>query len=251
VSTQPHTSTADLMPIPDPPPTTAYELRDVSKIYGSGDRRVIAVNGVSLTVQSGEFLAIVGASGSGKTTLLQLLGALDRPTSGQILCAGDDLSTLSERDLSRLRRDEIGFIFQQFNLIPTLTAEQNVEAAMAATGSSSGERRARARDLLQKVGLAHRTRHLPSQLSGGEQQRVAIARALTNHPSVLLADEPTGNLDTTTGEEILELLRSISASQGQTVILITHDGAIAQTALRTLRLKDGSIIEDTQPRPKA
>ncbi len=250
MSTQPDAATPDLIPVPDAPPTSAYELRDVSKVYGSGDRQVVAVNHISLTVERGEFLAIVGASGSGKTTLLQLLGALDRPTSGQILCAGDDLSTLSERDLSRLRRDQIGFIFQQFNLIPTLTAEQNVEAAMAAAKLTSGNRRAHSQDLLGKVGLSHRTRHLPSQLSGGEQQRVAIARALANHPSVLLADEPTGNLDTTTGQEILELLRTISTEHGQTVILITHDSAIAETALRTLRLKDGSVIEDTNPQPK-
>jgi ABC-type lipoprotein export system ATPase subunit len=223
--------------------TNAYELQHVSKIYGSGDRLVVAVNEIDLTIAAGEFVAIVGASGSGKTTLLQLLGALDRPSGGRIVCAGADMAAMNQRELSRLRRDRLGFIFQQFNLIPTLTAEQNVEAAAA--HSPSGERKARARLLLDQVGLGHRTDHLPSQLSGGEQQRVAIARALMNEPSVLLADEPTGNLDTTTGEEILALLRNLSTGRGQTVVLITHDPAIAATADRTVRFKDGAIIEDS------
>ncbi len=223
----------------------AYDLHRVSKVYGSGERRVVAVNEIDLTVETGEFVAIVGASGSGKTTLLQLLGALDRPTSGTIECAGEDMAEMSEGELSRLRRERIGFIFQQFNLIPTLTAEQNVEAAAAAAHRSSADRRARARQLLEDVGLGARAGHLPSQLSGGEQQRVAIARSLINEPSVLLADEPTGNLDTTTGEEILQLLQRLSAGQGQTVVLITHDPAIAATASRTVRLKDGSIVEDS------
>src|SRR5439155_13147379 len=161
-----------------------------------------AVTGVSLTVRHGEFVAIVGQSGSGKTTLLQLLGALDRPTAGRVQLAGQDLNSASDRGLSRLRRDTIGFIFQQFNLIPTLTAAQNVEAAIAATTLARTQREARGAELLDAVGLAPRSKHLPSQLSGGEQQRVAIARALANHPRVLLADEPTGNLDSTTGQEI-------------------------------------------------
>jgi ABC-type lipoprotein export system ATPase subunit len=223
-----------------------YRLDDVSKVYGSGSTRVTALANVSLTIRHGEFLAIVGQSGSGKTTLLQLLGALDRPTSGYVRLRGDDLTKATERDLSRLRRDTIGFIFQQFNLIPTLTAQQNVEAALAMSGMARADRRARAREHLDAVGLGNRVSHLPSQMSGGEQQRVAIARALVNHPSVLLADEPTGNLDTATGEEILVLLRRLSAEQGQTVILITHDTGIAATAPRVVRLQDGSIVSDSQ-----
>jgi ABC-type lipoprotein export system ATPase subunit len=223
-----------------------YRLDDVSKVYGSGSTRVTALANVSLTIRHGEFLAIVGQSGSGKTTLLQLLGALDRPTSGYVRLRGDDLTRATERDLSRLRHDTIGFIFQQFNLIPTLTAQQNVEAALAMSGLARADRRARAREHIDAVGLGSRVSHLPSQMSGGEQQRVAIARALVNHPSVLLADEPTGNLDTATGEEILVLLRHLSAEQGQTVILITHDTGIAATAPRVVRLQDGSILSDSQ-----
>jgi putative ABC transport system ATP-binding protein len=185
----------------------------------------------------------MGASGSGKTTLLQLLGALDRPTSGTIHCLGRDISTMSPGDLSRLRRDTIGFIFQQFNLIPTLTAHQNIEAAIASRPGA--DRRRRVQELLGAVGLGHRADHLPSQMSGGEQQRVAIARALANSPSALLADEPTGNLDSATGDEILALLQRFSSEQGQTVVLVTHDAAVAQSAPRTVRLRDGRILSDT------
>ena len=219
-----------------------YQLDGVSKLYGAGSTSVAAVTGVSLTVRHGEFVAIVGQSGSGKTTLLQLLGALDRPTAGRVQLAGQDLNSASDRDLSRLRRDTIGFIFQQFNLIPTLTAAQNVEAAIAATTLARTQREARVAELLDAVGLAPRSKHLPSQLSGGEQQRVAIARALANHPRVLLADEPTGNLDSTTGQEILSLLRRLSTDQQLTVVLITHDPAIAAAADRLLRMSDGRLF---------
>jgi ABC-type lipoprotein export system ATPase subunit len=226
-----------------------YELRGIGRAYGSGDGRVTALADVDLVIRPGEFVAIMGASGSGKTTLLQLLGALDRPTSGTIHCLGRDIATMSPRDLSRLRRDTIGFIFQQFNLIPTLTAHQNIEAAIASR--PGGDRKRLVQELLGAVGLGHRADHLPSQMSGGEQQRVAIARALANSPSALLADEPTGNLDSATGEEILALLQRFSSEQGQTVILVTHDASLAQSAPRTVRLRDGRVLEDSTASPAA
>jgi putative ABC transport system ATP-binding protein len=210
-----------------------YELDDVVKAYGP----VRAVAGVDLRIERGEFVVVAGPSGSGKTTLLQLLGALDRPTSGAIAFEGRDLAALGDAELTRLRRDRIGFIFQQFNLIPTLTALQNVEAAIV-----TRDRRARATELLERVGLGARGSHLPSQLSGGEQQRVAIARALANEPDVLLADEPTGNLDTATGQEIMALLRGLW-EEGLSVVLISHDPAIAGAAPRVVRLRDGRVTE--------
>ncbi|MDX6547592.1 MAG: putative transport system ATP-binding protein [Gaiellales bacterium] len=233
-----------------PDTSDVYQLDNVSKLYGSGSSRVTALADVSLTISHGEFVVIMGPSGSGKTTLLQMLGALDRPSSGQVRLAGADLTRASDRELSRLRRDTIGFIFQQFNLIPTLTASQNVEAAIATTDLGRAERERRASELLEVVGLSPRSGHLPSQLSGGEQQRVAIARALANRPQVLLADEPTGNLDSTTGEEILALLRRLSAEQQLTVVLITHDPAIAAAAPRLLRMRDGRLLLDQEePEP--
>jgi putative ABC transport system ATP-binding protein len=220
-----------------------YELRGVVKTYGSGDAKVDAVAGIDLRVRRGEFLVIAGPSGSGKTTLLQLLGALDRPSAGEILFEGKDIDRMGDGALARLRRDTLGFIFQQFNLIPTLTAAQNVEVALAPAGLKRAQRHERARELLERVRLGDRAAHLPSQLSGGEQQRVAIARALANEPEVLLADEPTGNLDTATGEEIIGLLRTLSSDEGLSVILITHDPAIASAAPRVVRLRDGHLIE--------
>jgi putative ABC transport system ATP-binding protein len=225
-----------------------YELDGVSKIYGSGNSRVAAIVDIDLAIRPGEFVTVVGASGSGKTTLLQLLGALDRPTSGSIACLGRGLGDMSERDLTLLRRRHIGFVFQQFNLIPTLTAHQNVEAKLAVAGGVMGDR---LREQLAAVGLEGRANHLPSQLSGGEQQRVAIARALSTNPSVLLADEPTGNLDTTTGQEILQLLRALSSEHSQTVILITHDRELAAAAPRMIELRDGRIISDERNRLEA
>jgi putative ABC transport system ATP-binding protein len=214
------------------------ELRDASKVFPGG---VAAVNGISLAVGEGEFLVVAGPSGSGKTTLLQLLGALDRPTSGHVFFDGRDLAGMGDGELARIRRESLGFVFQQFNLIPTLTAAQNVEAALAPTGLKGADRHVRANELLERVGLGARVAHLPSQLSGGEQQRVAIARALANRPQVLLADEPTGNLDSTTGEEIMSLLRELVRTDGLTVVLITHDAAIAALGDRTVRLRDGRI----------
>ncbi len=221
-----------------------YELRDVGKTFGAGAGAVAALAHIDLVIEPGEVVAIVGASGSGKTTLLQLLGALDRPTSGVVRCDGRDVQAVGEGDLSRLRRDVIGFVFQQFNLIPTLDARQNVEAAAATTDLPREERRRRATELLGAVGLGARGGHLPSQLSGGEQQRVAIARALVNHPRVLLADEPTGNLDTQTGVEILTLLQGLAATNGQTVVLVTHEPAVAAAAPRVVTLRDGGIVSD-------
>jgi putative ABC transport system ATP-binding protein len=220
-----------------------YALHDVSKVYGGGATQVTAVDRVDLEVSSGEFLVVAGPSGSGKTTLLQLLGALDRPTSGRVEFEGTDLAAMGDGDLGRLRRDTLGFIFQQFNLIPTLTAAQNVEAALAPRRFKSAERHRRASALLDRVGLAPRAKHLPSQLSGGEQQRVAIARALANGPRVLLADEPTGNLDSATGEDIIALLTRLSEDEGLSVVLITHDPSIADAAGRVVRMRDGRVLE--------
>ena len=225
-----------------------YDLRGVSRAFGRGDTVVAAVRDVDLQIGRGELLAIVGPSGSGKTTLLrviavlQLLGGLDRPSSGEVRFEGRDLGGMSDGELTTLRREALGFVFQQFNLVPTLTAEQNVEAALAPTGMRHEQRRARVAELLQSVGLSHRAHHLPSKLSGGEQQRVAIARALANDPRVLLADEPTGNLDSATGEEIVSLLRSLADDDGRTVVLITHDRSVATRAGRIARMQDGRLL---------
>jgi putative ABC transport system ATP-binding protein len=220
---------------------TVYELNGVWKTFRQGSVQVHAVEDVHLEVRAGEFLVVAGPSGSGKTTLLQLLGALDRPTQGEVLFEGRDLSRAGDGELAKLRLAAIGFVFQQFNLIPTLTAAQNVEVALAPRKLDGGRRREEARGLLDSVGLGRRADHLPSQLSGGEQQRVAIARALANDPRVLLADEPTGNLDSATGDEIVELLRGLSRDRGQTVVLITHDAEIASRAARVVRLRDGRL----------
>ena len=220
-----------------------YSLRAVDRVYGQGAGEVRAVHDVDLEIGPGEFVVVVGPSGSGKTTLLQLLGALDRPTRGEIHFEGRDLVSMRDGELTELRLRTIGFIFQQFNLIPTLTAAQNVEAALAPAGLEADARRARAVALLETVGLGRRATHLPSQLSGGEQQRVAIARALANDPDVLLADEPTGNLDSKTGEEIMALLKSLSTDHGQTVILITHDVEIAAQASHVIRMQDGQLLD--------
>jgi putative ABC transport system ATP-binding protein len=219
-----------------------YSLQGVGRVYGQSANQVHAVRDVDLEIARGEFLVIVGPSGSGKTTLLQLLGALDRPSNGQIDFEGRDLARLGDNELTALRLRTIGFIFQQFNLIPTLTASQNVEVALAPSGLDGDARRARSHELLESVGLGGRAHHLPSQLSGGEQQRVAIARALANNPHVLLADEPTGNLDTATGEEIMALLKDLSNRSGHTVVLITHDVEIAAEAPRVIRMQDGGLL---------
>ena len=222
--------------------TPAYELRSVSKTYTLGGSQVHAVRDADLTIASGESAAVVGPSGSGKTTLLQLLGALDRPSVGEIHFEGRDIARLGDGELGKLRLRTFGFVFQQFNLIPTLTAAQNVEIALAPNGGPARERRERVVGLLDSVGLAARADHVPSKLSGGEQQRVAIARALANEPHVLLADEPTGNLDSTTGAEIIELLLSLSAEGRRTVIVVTHDVEIAARAGRVVRMQDGRLL---------
>ena len=222
--------------------TMLYELEGVGRHYGQGATEVRALEGMDLRIASGEFVVVAGPSGSGKTTLLQLLGALDRPTEGVVRFEGRDLRGLGDGELARLRLGELGFVFQQFNLIPTLTARQNVEAALAPTGADASARHLRAGELLEAVGLAARSEHLPSQLSGGEQQRVAIARALANDPRVLLADEPTGNLDTTTGREILALLRQLADGRGLTIVVVTHDPAIADDAPRVVHMRDGHQI---------
>ena len=221
-----------------------YVLTGVAKTYGAGDTLVTAVDDVDLRIGQGEFLVIAGPSGSGKTTLLQLLGALDRPTRGEVVFEGEDINRKGDSDLARLRRETLGFIFQQFNLIQTLTAAQNVEVALAPRRLKAAYRHERARELLKRVGLGGRTDHLPSQLSGGEQQRVAIARALANGPRVLLADEPTGNLDSATGDDIMALLRELSDGDGLSVVLVTHDQAIAEAAPRVIRMRDGRVVEE-------
>jgi putative ABC transport system ATP-binding protein len=220
--------------------TPVYELHNVTKRYGD----VVALDDLDLTIEPGEFAAVVGPSGSGKTTLLQLLGTLDRPTSGEIRFEGDDLSGLRETELTRLRANAIGFVFQQFNLIPTVTAAENIALALAPHRLPREERHERVAELLGAVGLERRGNHVPSKLSGGEQQRVAIARALANEPRVLLADEPTGNLDTKNGDEIVALLRTLAEDRGQTVVLITHDPTVAQRAFRVVRMQDGQVVAD-------
>ena len=220
-----------------------FELRDVAKRFRRGDVTVSAVDGVDLEIGAGELVAIEGPSGSGKTTLLQLLGALDRPSEGTILFEGRDLVQLKDDDLAHLRLRAFGFVFQQFNLIPTLSALENVEAVLAPAGLRGQELRARAQSLLNEVGLAARADHLPSHLSGGEQQRVAIARALGNEPRVILADEPTGNLDEQTGDSVVDVLLGAGAEQGAALVLVTHNPRHAAKCGRSLLLHDGVLRE--------
>jgi putative ABC transport system ATP-binding protein len=218
---------------------TLYELRDVTRVHRTKAGDVRALDGVTFAIDAGELVAIEGPSGSGKTTLLQLLGALDRPTSGTLALNGRDLAELDDRALTGVRSRDIGFVFQAFNLIPTLTAIENVEVAMVPVERSRATRRQRAADLLESVGLASRSRHLPSLLSGGEQQRVAIARALANEPSLVLADEPTGNLDSTTADDIVGALGRLSRDERVTVDVVTHADDVARRADRRVRLRDG------------
>lgn len=219
-----------------------YALVGVRRSYKTGAGDVVAVDHLDLVIEGGDFLAIEGPSGSGKSTLLQLLGALDRPSAGSLRFDGQELSSMSDRQLTALRSTDIGFIFQTFNLIPTLTAAENVESAMVPSGMDRHARRARAAELLEQVGLSSRATHLPSRLSGGEQQRVAIARALANEPRVILADEPTGNLDTATADEVVTTLRQLSETHGVTVIVVTHATDVAQKASRRIRLRDGQLV---------
>jgi putative ABC transport system ATP-binding protein len=224
-------------------PATArlYELRSVERRYLKGSAEVRALREVDLDIHAGEFVSIEGPSGSGKSTLLQLLGALDTPTAGTVHFEGQDLSRAGDRALTDIRSKKIGFIFQQFNLIPTLTAIDNVAIAIPQKRMSKSERRARASDLLGRVGLAARLNHLPSRLSGGEQQRVAIARALANSPEVIVADEPTGNLDSESAAEVMTLLVELRTADNVTVIVATHDEEVARQASRRVRMRDGRI----------
>jgi putative ABC transport system ATP-binding protein len=219
-----------------------YELSGVGKAFNRGPAVINALQAVDLSIEPGEFVALEGPSGSGKTTLLQLLGALDRPSSGHVFFEGSDLAELRDGDLAELRLRSFGFVFQQFNLIPTLTALENVEAKLAPAGFSRVGSRQRAGSLLAEVGLAGRATHLPSHLSGGEQQRVAIARALSVEPRVILADEPTGNLDSSTGAEIVEILARLAADRGTTVIVATHDTDLAGRAQRRVAMRDGRLV---------
>ncbi len=218
------------------------ELIDVVKKYRIGIHEVVALNGVSLSVEDGEFVAVMGPSGSGKSTLLYLIGCLDKPTSGMVLIDGLDTSKLSDRELTELRRDKIGFIFQQYYLIPTLTALENVELPMVFKGVSKEKRLRRAEDLLELVGLGKKKDRKPNELSGGEQQRVAIARALANGPSILLCDEPTGNLDTKSGREVMDIIKRLNVEEGVTVVLVTHNPSLSDYADRVIRIRDGRIV---------
>jgi ABC-type lipoprotein export system ATPase subunit len=217
------------------------EANHVTKEYLMGSEEVHALNGVSVAIEAGEFVAILGTSGSGKSTLLNLFGGLDHPTSGDILFNGISLAPLSSREMSRYRLRSIGMIFQSFNLIPTMTARQNVSLALAFAGMKQTERQQRSRELLERVGLGARVDHRPAELSGGEQQRVSIARALANDPQVLLADEPTGNLDSARATELLELLKTMQRD-GKTIVMVTHDQELAgRFADRIIKLKDGKL----------
>jgi len=219
------------------------EAKDVTKVYEAGENRVVALSDVDLQVERGEFVSIMGPSGSGKTTLLTILGCLDKPTSGQVIIDGLDVTTTREAELPRIRAEKVGFIFQNFNLIPTLSALENVELPMERGRVSKGKRRSRTLKLLGSVGLEDKAGRRPNRLSAGEQQRVAIARALANGPAIILADEPTGNLDSRTGREIIQLLRKLSREEGTTIILVTHDRQMASLSNRMLFLRDGKITE--------
>ena len=217
------------------------EIRDISKIYNPGENEVRALDHISLTIQKGEFVAIIGQSGSGKSTLMNMIGCLDVPTEGTYILNGQNVSKLSDNELSDIRNQEIGFIFQGFNLIANLTAQENVELPLIYRGVPKKERHELSVAALKKVGLAHRMDHRPSEMSGGQQQRVAIARAIAQAPPVILADEPTGNLDSASSMEILDILKQLHA-ENRTVILITHDNDIAKQAKRVIRIKDGKIV---------
>lgn len=218
--------------------------RDLTKEYRSGEHRLTVLHEVSFSIPQGAFVAVVGPSGSGKTTLLGLLAGLDTPSGGQVLLDDADLTAMSEDERARLRGEKVGFVFQSFQLISTLTALENVQVPLELRGESGAEERAR--ELLTRVGLGDRLGHFPTQLSGGEQQRVAVARAFANAPRILFADEPTGNLDSDTGLHIIELIESLNRESGTTVVLVTHDAALAGRAQRIIRLSDGRVVSDTE-----
>jgi len=220
-------------------------MEDLTRVYPVGDQEVRALDGVTLAVGAGEYVAIMGPSGSGKSTLLHLLGLLDRPTSGTYRLDGVDVTSLDDGSQALTRRDQIGFVFQFFHLVPRLTAEQNVELPLTLAGLPPGERRPRARQALEAMGLADRLRHRPDQLSGGQRQRVAIARATVSRPRLLLADEPTGNLDRASGREVIEILEGLNGA-GLTLVVVTHDPEIGERARRRVRMVDGRVAEDTE-----
>ncbi|AAB89781.1 MULTISPECIES: ABC transporter ATP-binding protein [Archaeoglobus] len=220
------------------------ELVDVYKIYRTAYYEVHALDGVSMEVEAGEFVAIMGPSGSGKSTLLNMIGCLDKPTKGEVIINGVKTSGLSDRELTKLRRDSIGFIFQQYNLIPTLTALENVELPMIFRGVARAERERRAKELLKVVGIEELADRRPREMSGGQQQRVAIARALANNPKILLCDEPTGNLDTKSGRQVMGILKNLNEENGVTVVLVTHDPSLSEYADRVIRIRDGKVVED-------
>ena len=222
--------------------SAVVQARDLTREYSFGKETVHALSGVTFDVPAGDYVAIVGPSGCGKSTLLNLLGAIDRPTRGSVVINGTDVARMNDRDATSFRLRNIGFVFQRFYLMPTLSARENVELPMAEAGVSKSDRIKRAKELLAYVGLAHRERHRPSELSGGEQQRVAIARALSNHPAILLADEPTGELDARTGAEIIGLFGRLNRD-GTTLIVVTHDEELASAASRKIHMRDGLIVD--------
>ncbi len=234
-------------PDPDVPTTagsTMIELRDVTKTFVLGDQRVDAVSGVDLTIEKGEYISIMGPSGSGKSTLLNLIALLDRPTAGAYYFDGRDVTGLSDDELAAVRRHSIGFIFQAFHLVPRLSARQNVELPLTLAGTPPGARGGKVERSLAATGLSGRAEHRPQELSGGERQRVAIARAIVMEPTLILADEPTGNLDTASGNQVVELLESLRADKGVTLIVVTHDADLGQRAERQIRIVDGCIARD-------
>jgi putative ABC transport system ATP-binding protein len=220
------------------------EIESLTKIYKSGKTEFKALNNITLRIRKGDFVAIMGPSGSGKSTLMNIIGCLDRPTTGRIMLEGENISTLSDNELAEIRGKKVGFIFQKFNLIPTMSALKNVNLPMVFLGASRGDRERRGSELLEKVGLTNWATHTPSELSGGQQQRVAIARALCNNPSIIFADEPTGNLDTKTGEQIMELLVALN-KEGKTILLVTHAIALKRFANRVINMLDGEVTEET------
>ena len=224
------------------------DARNLYKIYNPGENEVHALDGVSLTIDRGEFVAIIGQSGSGKSTFMNMLGLLDSPTSGEYYLEGREVSKLTDDELSEIRNKEIGFIFQGFNLIPSLTATGNVELPLIYRGMPAAQRHELSNAALERVGIGHRKNHRPSEMSGGQQQRVAIARAVAARPPIILADEPTGNLDTHSGEEVMRILKELN-DEGRTVILITHDNSIAAQAKRIIRIQDGKIVSDSENEP--